>query len=85
MSASEDPYPEMIIFLMLLKWITAVLKMFINCEIYHQKRRCKIQNKGVNHKLILSVEADKSAFHFFAGREKADMAELNYPVSLRIP
>ncbi|AWC95322.1 hypothetical protein AM380_17625 [Morganella morganii] len=69
---------------MLLKEINLVLKMFMNCEIYHQKRRCKIQNKAVNHKLILSVTENKSAFHFFAGRKTAAMGEQNYPISLCI-
>ncbi|MQC06317.1 hypothetical protein C4513_16690 [Morganella morganii] len=47
---------------MLLKEMKMVLKMFMNCEMYHQKRIRQIQKKAVNHKLISSVTAEKSVF-----------------------
>lgn len=43
-----------------------VLKMFINCEICHQKEIRQSQKKAVNHKLILSAAEEKTVFHLIS-------------------
>ncbi|HHX8750262.1 TPA: hypothetical protein ACVPFL_002437 [Morganella morganii] len=66
MSASDDPYPESGYFLMLLKGMIMVLKMFMNCEICHQKGSWQSQKKAVNHKLILSAPEEKTVFRLIS-------------------
>ncbi|HAE78078.1 MAG TPA: hypothetical protein DCG73_09665 [Morganella sp. (in: Bacteria)] len=56
-----------------------MLKMFMNCEIYHQKRRRQIQKKAVNHKLILSAAADKTAFHSYFWGEYCGSVRIRWP------